>query len=215
MYIRRKRSRNRRNSRLFVLKLILTAIIGAFVLLFIYFEHKVDPLMYDFTIIKGKSMMSELFSNTVSEKMEELNLTYDKLMNVTYSESGEVRSLSTDIVSVNKLKNQVTADLTQLFQDYYEYAVDVPIGSVTGSEFLSGLGFTVELNSVVTGGVTSEFRSEFESAGVNQTIHRLYIDITGDLVVIVGGEQEPINLTTSVLVGETVLVGEVPRTYVG
>lgn len=181
--------------------------------LFIYFEHKVDPLMYDFTIVKGEGMMSDLFSSKVNEKMEELDLTYDKLMNITYSDSGQVQSLNTNVVEMNNLKNQVTSDLAKLLDENYEYIVDVPIGSVTGSEFLSGLGFTIELNSIVTGGVTSDFRSEFESAGINQTIHRLYIDITGNLVVIVGGEQEPIDITTSVLVGETVLVGDVPKMY--
>ena len=189
------------------------ALIAAFVTLFIYFEHKVDPLMYEFTIVKGEGMMSDLFSSKVNEKMEELDLTYDKLMNITYSESGQVQSLNTNVVEVNNLKNQVTSELAKILDENYEYIVDVPIGSVTGSEFLSGLGFTIELNSIVTGGVTSDFRSEFESTGINQTIHRLYIDITGNLVVIVGGEQEPIDITTSVLVGETVLVGDVPKMY--
>lgn len=171
--------------------------------------------MLEFTALKGKQMMSDFFSQTVNQKMEELNLSYNTLVDIQSSNTGEVQSINTDVVTVNRLKNEVTTELVAALEEYYEYEVDIPWGNVTGSEFLSGLGPTLELNSLVTGSVNTEFRSEFESGGLNQTVHRLYIDITGDLIVIVGGEQEPIELTTSVLVGETVIVGNVPSLYTG
>ena len=185
-------------------------IIIFFIAAFVYFEIKVSPFMSDYTIMKGKQTMTELFSETVNEKMKEMNLSYDKLMNITYSQNGEVQSLNTDVITVNKLKNEVTAELSEKLSGEFEYVVELPIGSIINTEFLSGSGKTIEFNNTVTGDVKSEFRSEFETGGVNQTIHRLYIDITGDLLIIGGGEQEPIELTTSVLVGETVLVGNVP-----
>lgn len=181
-----------------------------FITVFIYFEIKVSPFMRDYTIMKGQQTMTELFSETVNEKMNDMNLSYEKLMNITYSQNGEVQSLNTDVVTVNKLKNEVTAELSEKLSGEFEYAVELPIGSIINTEFLSGLGKSIEFNNIVTGDVKSEFRSEFETGGVNQTIHRLYIDIIGDLLIIGGGEQEPIELTTSVLVGETVLVGNVP-----
>ena len=161
--------------------------------------------------MKGQQMMTELFSDKVSEKLDDMNLTYDKLMNISYSQSGEVQSLNTDVVSINRLKNEVTSELSEVLNDEYEYVAKIPVGSLLNSEFFSGLGWNLEFNNVVTGDVTSDFRSEFETGGVNQTIHRLYIDITGSLLIIAGGEQEPIELTVSVLVGETVLVGGVPQ----
>ena len=160
--------------------------------------------------MKGQQTMTELFSETVNEKMNDMNLSYDKLMNITYSNNGEVQSLNTDVVTVNKLKNEVTEELSEKLSGKFEYAVELPIGSIINTEFLSGVGKSIEFNNIVTGDVKSAFRSEFETGGVNQTIHRLYIDITGDLLIMGGGEQEPIELTTSVLVGETVLVGNVP-----
>ncbi len=166
--------------------------------------------MRDYTIMKGQQTITELFSEIVNEKMSELNLSYDKLMNITYSNNGEVQSLNTDVVTVNRLKNEVTTELSGLLSNKFEYVVEIPVGSIINTEFLSGSGKSIEFNNIVTGDVKSDFRSEFESAGVNQTIHRLYIDITGDLLIIGGGEQEPIELKTSVLLGETVLVGNVP-----
>ena len=163
-----------------------------------------------FQLRRGQRRKHSAERVSVNEKMKEMNLSYDKLMNITYSQNGEVQSLNTDVITVNKLKNEVTAELSEKLSGEFEYVVELPIGSIINTEFLSGSGKTIEFNNTVTGDVKSEFRSEFETGGVNQTIHRLYIDITGDLLIIGGGEQEPIELTTSVLVGETVLVGNVP-----
>ena len=193
-----------------IVKIAAGIIVIFFAALFVYFEMKVSPFMRDYTIMKGQQTMTELFSDTVNQKMNDMNLSYDKLINITYSQNGEVQSLNTDVITVNKLKNEVTAELSEELSGEFEYAVELPIGSIINTEFLSGMGKSIEFNNIVTGDVKSEFRSEFETGGVNQTIHRLYIDITGDLLIIGGGEQEPIELTTSVLVGETVLVGNVP-----
>ncbi len=209
-FMRRSFGRSRYRKWVIIGRIGLFVIVVFFTAVFVYFEMKVSPFMSDFTIMKGRQTMTELFSETVNEKMTEMNLSYDKLMNITYSQNGEVQSLNTDVVTINELKNEVTEDLSEKLSGEFEYVVELPIGSIINTEFLSGSGKAIEFNNIVTGDVSSEFRSEFETGGVNQTIHRLYIDITGDLLIIGGGEQEPIEMTTSVLVGETVLVGNVP-----
>ncbi len=191
-------------------RIILISIISVLTAGCIYCESVVAPFMSQYTVMKGQQTLTELFNRTVSNKMNELNLSYDKLMSITYSDSGEIQSLNTNVVAVNILKSEVTDTLSMLLSQEYEYDVDIPLGSLFKSEFLSGSGKRLRFNNVLTGDVKSDFRSEFETAGVNQTIHRLYIDLTGDLLIIGGGEQIPIELTSSVLVGETVLVGSVP-----
>lgn len=208
MAVRRYRKRFRR--RFAWLKKLMVLVVALFCGVFIYFEVQIDPFMFEFTVLKGKQMMSDFFCETAQRDMEELGFDYSDLVDMTYSDKGEIQTVNTNVVNVNKLKNTITADLCKQLDEYYEYAVDIPLGNATESEFLSGLGPVITFNSNVTGSVTSEFRSEFESGGVNQTVHRLYIDVTGELVVIVGGTQEPIRLTSSILVGETVIVGGTP-----
>ena len=196
------------------LKTVGLALFLIFIIIFIfsavYFDKKISPFMNQYTVMKGQQMMTDLFGKTVNQKMDEMNLTYDKLIDISYSKAGEIQSMNTDVVTINRLKNEVTVQLSELLANEYEYKVDIPIGSLFDSEFLSGSGKTISFNNTVTGDVKSDFRSEFESKGINQTVHRLYIDITGNLLIIAAGEQQPIEMTTSVLVGETVLLGKVP-----
>ena len=190
--------------------MILFTIVVVLSFVMVYFEAKVSPFMSEYTKMKSEQRITELFSDAVNQKMSDLDLTYDKMMNITYSKTGEVQSLNTNVFAVNKLKNEVTSELSQELAQKVDFEIEIPIGSIINTEFLSGSGKSLIFNNTVTGDVQSSFRSEFESCGINQTIHRLYIDLTGKLLVVCGGEQIPIKLTVPVLVGETVLVGHVP-----
>ncbi|MDE7390561.1 MAG: sporulation protein YunB [Lachnospiraceae bacterium] len=177
---------------------------------FLFYENRLAPFMEEFTLVKGEQMMSDYFSQTVTEKLTEMNLSYDDLIVTNYSKNGEIQSVSTDVVAVNNLKNAVTLDISDKLKDCCDLEIDFPLGNAFGSEFLSGTGPKITFNSTVTGGVMSEFRTEIETGGINQTVHRLYIDIKGDLVVVTGGSQKAMELDVSVLLGETVIVGNVP-----
>ena len=137
-----------------IFKTIVFVFIAFFIFVFFFFESRVSPFMSDYTVMKGQQMMTELFSDKVNEKLDEMNLTYDKLMNISYSKNGEVQSLNTDVIAVNKLKNEVTCELSEILNEEYEYVVEIPVGSIFDSEFLSGLGWNLEFNNVVTGGET-------------------------------------------------------------
>ena len=136
-----------------VLRLAALLILCFFCFVFVYFEVKVSPFMSDYTVLKGQQTMTELFSETVDRKMTEMNLSYDDLMNITYSQNGEVQSLNTNVVTVNKLKNEVTAELSEILSGEFEYIVEIPIGSIINTEFLSGSGMSIEFNNIVTGDV--------------------------------------------------------------
>ncbi len=195
-------------------------IIAAFVLLLAagaagfccYFEYRVSLFMENYSEVKAKQMMSELISDTVNEKIAQLHLSCEDLTALSYSANGEIQQVNTDVMSLNKLKNEVTSAIAKDLDDEYVYYVDIPLGSFFDSEFLSGSGRKLRFNNSVTGDVRTDFRSEFETGGINQTVHRLYIDITGELIVIACGSKEPFEFTDSVLVGETVIVGNVPST---
>ena len=213
--IRRKygknfKSRNNRTKAVLCAGMIICGIIV--IICALYIEKRVSPFMKQYTQLKAEQMMSELFCDTVENKMKELGITYEELTDSAFSNQGEIQTFNTDVVSVNRLKNEVTEELSEKLDNEYEYEVEMPIGSVIESEFLSGSGIKLKFNNTLTGRVYCEYRTEFETGGINQTVHRLYIDITGDLLVIAGGEQEPLNYTCSVLLGETVIVGHVPNT---
>ena len=61
----------------------------------------------------------------------------------------------------------------------------------------------------------AEFSNQFTAQGINQTLHQIMLDITVDVTLLIPGGRAETNVTAQVCVAETLLVGEVPDTYLG
>lgn len=59
----------------------------------------------------------------------------------------------------------------------------------------------------------TKVRSEFESAGINQTIHRIYLDVSCRVSVLTPYNVVDRVITNEVVLVENVIVGLVPSTY--
>ena len=89
----------------------------------------------------------------------------------------------------------------------------VPLGTLTGQPLLSGVGPKVRVEVDSVGDVTADYNNSFTSAGMNQTLHRVCLDITATVYLFLPGEVIPVSVSSSVCVAETVIVGETPDTY--
>lgn len=86
-------------------------------------------------------------------------------------------------------------------------------GNFTGNSFLAGHGPEIKVKVIPAGTVNTEFKTEFISAGINQTRHRVYLGVECNMRVIAPFATEDIIVENSVTVAETVLIGEVPEFY--
>ena len=69
----------------------------------------------------------------------------------------------------------------------------------------------VRVDSV--GEIAADYTNSFTAAGVNQTLHRVSLDITATIYLFLPGKILPVSVSSSVCVAETVIVGETPDTY--
>ena len=73
------------------------------------------------------------------------------------------------------------------------------------------MGPSLNLRVTLAGNVKADFKSTFESAGVNQTRHRIYLDVGTSVYSFLPGINSTTDVNTDELVAETVIVGEVPQ----
>ena len=90
-----------------------------------------------------------------------------------------------------------------------------PYGNFTRNDFLSGMGPNVKLRVMPAGTVMTEFKTEFLSAGINQTRHRVYINVVCHMRVVAPFASDNVVVDNSVTVAETILIGDVPEYYHG
>ena len=148
----------------------------------VFFEVRLKPITEAVAEIQAQALATEIINRSVLEVLDETGLSSDALETVSYSPDG-----------------RVAAD-----------RINIPLGTIIGGEIMSGTGPSVPLFISLSGNVSSDFDSSFEQGGLNQTVHRLSLKVSAEINILMPLSSVSTTVETSVLIGETVIVGNVP-----
>lgn len=193
-----------------ILLLTALALVGAGV----YVRSNVVPLVTEkaYYSIRGEAVLA--LNNAYQETVEEMtSLGYTDFVTVTEDASGKVSFISVDMLKVNNVMSFLSTVVLNEMQSLAADGVDVPLGAFSGILLLgdSGKDVTVEIETV--GIAECNFRSDFETIGINQVRHALYIDIVASANVVLPLYAKDVFCESSLLLCENVIVGEVPEFY--
>ncbi|MBR5528610.1 MAG: sporulation protein YunB [Clostridia bacterium] len=160
----------------------------------------------------ARSLSTYIINDAVCDILERENVSYGNIVDFEKEISGKIAALKTDTVRLNRLKSAISIDIYHRLKNEYEQKFGIPLGTVTGGVFY-GYGPEIPVKLRQTGAVVSEFRNEFASAGINQTCHRIMIDITVSFSVMLPFSQMHEKVTASVCAAESVIIGEVPEAF--
>ncbi len=195
------------------LRKLILFIICILVLITIVFEMQAIPFTKKCVIKQSKAISNKIINKTVSDVLDKLDFSYDDLAVINYSDSKEVNSISTDAVKINKIKSQVMNKIQNNLDREKLYKFSLPLGSFTDITLLSTLGPDIEISFVLTGSVNCRVKSNFESSGLNQTIHHIYLLIKTEIITISPEYTDKVKFSTDYEIAQTVIVGSVPSTY--
>ena len=183
-----------------------------FVALVALFNHTIYPVMQSAAENEAKVKAINVIDNIVLHEISANSVTYESLIHVERSSTGQVLSITTDVVKMNLLKTKIMSEVQKVLNDSTESAVQVPLGTLLGGSIFYGHGPNVTLNITLSGNVDAEFKSSFTSAGINQTRHQIYLNVGTNVYSFLPGISAATKVNTDVLVAETVIVGTVPNT---
>ena len=141
------------------------------------------------------------------------NNIYNEIMDISYDANGQITSINTNTTAINRLKSSLTLDILNDIELLGSEGFTIPLGNFTDIIFLSGVGPDIPFKIIPYGSVQVDLRSEFSEAGINQTRHQVYIDITADLNAVSVISRIRGKVSTSVLASQTVIVGQIPKFY--
>lgn len=145
---------------------------------------------------------------TLSDKFN-----YENLFNIHKNEQGEITMISADSYKFNTLTTMLAESVTYYITDYINAGVDVPLGVFSGIGLLQGVGTKIKMPLVVISSIKCEVISTFESAGINQTRHTLYVDVTPDASVITKVTNKKLIDNIRVMIYDNIIIGKVPEAY--
>ena len=192
---------------------ILIAVLAAIIGVAVYFQSKVTSILWGLSEATVQARAIEAVNAAALEAVRWNGVDYDKLVTITRDGEGNVLSIETDAQSVNLMARQAVTLAAGKLNTACKQGVKVPVGAFTGIEVLAGFGPKVTFRILPVGRAECKFYSDFRSAGINQTVHTIYMEISASVEVVMPHETREVSVSAPVLVCESVIVGKIPDVY--
>ncbi|MCL2545207.1 MAG: sporulation protein YunB [Clostridia bacterium] len=140
-------------------------------------------------------------------------IDYGDLMEVRFDSDGRVTMMQANTVRMNALSTSISKEALSGLQKLNVARIGIPLGSALGSKLFAGEGPRIPVKVHPVGAVNAGFSSEFETSGINQTRHKVYLRITATVQIVIPTDARVISVTESVLVAESIIVGQVPERF--
>ena len=156
---------------------------------------------------------SDLTNDAIARQIALGNIAYDRIVFFEKDLEGRITALKTNMSEVNRLKTDILNIINDEILALDTADIGIPLGSLFLPELFSGKGPAIPVRILSIRNSDANFVSHFSQAGINQTLHRLNMEVSIDVAVLVLGTTSSFTMQSEVVVAETVIVGEVPQTF--
>lgn len=139
--------------------------------------------------------------------------TYHELMTIGKDENGNIKYLEANIVSINELVSKITTNIQKRLDNTPRTTVFINMGSISGITAFKNVGPQFDIELETAGRLKTNIQTEFESVGINQTLHKIYLDLETRVGILTPLSTFGTTIASKVLLTEAIIVGEVPNSY--
>lgn len=201
--------------RFIIKKIILIALATLIITTIIYakISKSLEPTFKTLCEEKVKSIAT-IITNQESTKIIN-KYQYDELYTIEKDENGNIVLIKSNIVPINNMISDLTENIQQSFNEMQSTQIDLKLGNLFGTYLFSGVGPTIPTKLAISGTIDTEIKSEFTSQGINQTLHKIYVDFCCVVKIITPFGNHEKEVVNQVLIAEHVIIGNIPETYLG
>ena len=124
-----------------------------------------------------------------------------------------IKMLEANMININNVISDITEKIQQEINETEDEDIHINLGSFTGVSILSGRGPKIPIRISTIGNVTTEVKSEFIEKGVNQTLHRLYLEIQCEISILTPFNTINEKINNQFIIAENIIVGNIPSSY--
>ena len=188
-------------------------IAGILVALFLIFMFHLQGVLSGLAVTRVSNSVNRLVTESVEEALQSGEFQYQQLVVFEKDSQGRVSALQSNMAEFNRLQALIVQDILQRLSQVATSDLRIPIGTLTGSALLAGRGPAVTIRMQTVGSATARFSNEFSDAGINQTTHRIILNVDVSVSVLLPGFRTSTKVSNSFAVAETIIVGSVPDSY--
>ena len=200
------KSRRKIKNTMPVVSIFLVAIITCFSI-----WNFVNPIFEKLCQDKAKSLATMITNEETTKIIEKYN--YDTFFTIQKDEKGSIQIINANVLRINQVTSDIAVAIQKALDNNEKNKIYIHSGAITGIRFLSGTGPRIPLKIASAGNIDTDLRSEFISQGVNQTLHRVYLNIKTNVSILSSFNTIESSIENQVLIAEHVIIGEIPSNY--
>jgi len=210
-YTKKKRNFFRIKYPKFILCIISLCIVFNSILYF--FNNNISPVILKIAEDRLKSEATNIIYETALDIYSK-DFQYNEIIIIEKDNEGNITLVRADTVKLNYLSSRLILESNNKIEELKDLDIKIPIGYVSNNLVVKNIGPKVNINLEQLGNITSSYESVFESAGINQTIHKIYLNISMKLRIAIPLNSKDIEITCQFPVAETIIVGKIPTTAI-
>lgn len=160
---------------------------------------------------KAMSIATVISNNKATEVMAEH--TYDEIFTIEKDKNGNIAMIKSNVIPINEIISDVAVKIQEELEKREDDNIQIPLGSITGFKLLAGTGPNINIKIIPAGSVETDLRSEFVEQGINQTLHRVYLQVDCQVTIVTPYNEISKKISNQVLLIENVIIGNIPSTY--
>ena len=172
---------------------------------------KLQPSFIEYAKVYSNNIANEVVNSAVDDVF--VKEEYQSLAKIMENSSENIKAIETDTAKINRLKSAIMQSMQKNIDSHKSDTVYVPLGSCSNLYFLAGLGPKVPIRIYPVSIVNADFKESFDSVGINQVKHKLYLDVSVKMSFVGMMFAQSDTVETSVLLNETIIVGDTPTYY--
>lgn len=174
---------------------------------------RMRPLLERMSTTRVSNTVNRIISEAVSEAIQNGDIAYEQLISLEKDREGRITAVHSNMAAFNRLQAQILDIILLKIDQVSARELSIPVGTLTGSALLAGRGPRISVRMESVGSSSARFENRFTSAGINQTNHRIVLEVEVSVSILLPGYATATKVATAVTVAETVIVGTVPETY--
>ncbi len=209
MISRKYNKRNNCSKRTITIRVFVLSTVIIIALLEIF----IVPIVIKGSEYQAKMVITNLLSEAINEVLADTQISYDNIVKIERGKDDKITSIETDVNSINQIKAKITSNVAKAFAGVPLHSYSLPLGTLLSNPFIVGRGPDIKLKIIPMGYINSQIISEFSAAGINQTNHKVMLNITMNYTTIIPLHKSSAKVDTNFVIIDTIIVGEVPQYY--
>ena len=175
--------------------------------------YLMQPIILKYAVSVAETIALNAADEAIVDVLNSNQVSYGDIVTLSQNDEGYVTSLEINVLQINNLKSEISRRMAKIIEEEERYELRIPLGSFFGNSYTNGIGPDIKFNMQITTTCFVDFSHEFKSAGINQVLHivNVNIDVKGNFVII--GYNKGISASTGAIAAQTVIVGKTPDAF--